>query len=62
MIDLKKERIKKGMTQEQLADEVGVIRQTISNIECGIARPSVETAQAIAKVLEFEWTLFFPAV
>lgn len=59
MIDLKKLRTEHGMTQEQLAEAAGVIRQTISNIECGLAKPSVETAKAIGKALEFDWADFF---
>ena len=59
MIDLKKTRENAGMTQEQLAEKVGVIRQTISNIECGVALPSIPTARAIAEVLEFDWVDFF---
>lgn len=59
MIDLKKARTEKGMTQEQLAEVVGVVRQTISNIECGLTLPSITNAQAIAQVLGFDWTNFF---
>lgn len=59
MIDLKAKREAKGMTQEQLAEKVGVVRQTISNIECGLALPSIPNAQAIAQVLEFNWADFF---
>lgn len=59
MIDLREKRIAKGLTQEQLAAEACVVRTTISNIECGIMRPSVETAKLIAKALDFEWTAFF---
>lgn len=59
MVDLKKIRTEKGMTQEQLAVEAGVIRQTISNIECGIALPSVDTAKAIGEILGFDWAEFF---
>ena len=59
MVDLKKIRESAGMTQEQLAEKVGVVRQTISNIECGLALPSVNTAQTIARVLEFNWADFF---
>ena len=59
MVDLKTIRAERGMTQEQLAEEVGVIRQTISNIECGVSLPSVETAKAIGKILEFDWAEFF---
>ena len=47
------------MTQQELADEVGVIRQAISNIECGIAKPSIPTAQKIGKALDFKWSKFF---
>lgn len=59
MFDLKQKRINKGMTQEQLAKKVGVVRTNISNIECGYTRPSVDTAKLIADVLEFDWTEFF---
>lgn len=59
MIDLKKARTEKGMTQKQLAEAVGVVRQTISNIECGLTLPSITNAQAIAQVLGFDWTNFF---
>ena len=61
MIDLKKRREAAGMTQEALAEKVGVVRQTISNIECGLAFPSVPVAQAIAEILEFNWFEFFTA-
>ena len=59
MLDLRKVREASGMTQEQLAEKVGVIRQTISNIECGLSMPSISTARAIAEVLDFEWIEFF---
>lgn len=62
MIDLKKRREAAGMTQEALAEKVGVVRQTISNIECGIALPSVSTALAIAEILDFNWFHFFSSV
>lgn len=59
MVDLKAKREAAEMTQEQLGNKVNVGRTTISNIECGIRLPSVETAQAIAVVLGFKWTDFF---
>lgn len=59
MVDLKKLRQEKGLTQEQLSEAVGIGRTAISNIECGITRPSVDSAKRIAKVLEFDWTMFF---
>ena len=59
MINLKKAREDKGLSQTALAEAVGVIRQTISNIECGINRPSTELAIKIGDVLEIDWTQFF---
>lgn len=59
MIDLKQKRIDAGLSQQQLADECHVVRQTICEIERGVNRPSVETAKLIAEVLGFKWTDFF---
>lgn len=42
-------RLKKGVTQEDLADEVGVTRQTVIAIEKGNYVPSVLLALKIAK-------------
>ena len=59
MINLKKARDDKGLSHTELAEAVGVIRQSISNIECGINRPSPELAIKIGDVLEIDWTQFF---
>lgn len=59
MVDLRKIREAAGMTQEQLASECDVVRQTISNIETGVSRPSIGTAKLIAKALGITWTDFF---
>lgn len=59
MIDLKTIRLNHKMTQDELAEKVGVVRQNISNIECGLTKPSVRTAKAIAEILNFTWTDFF---
>ena len=40
------------MTQQQLADEVGVTRQTIAAIEAGKYSPTLELAFRIANVFE----------
>lgn len=58
-MDLKSERVKKGLTQQQLADDVGVDRTLISKLESGDSAPRVPTAKKIAKVLGFEWALFY---
>ena len=39
------------MTQQELADRVGVTRQTILSIEKGNYNPSVELAMRLARVL-----------
>lgn len=59
LINLKEVREAKGMTQQQLASECNVVRQTICSIELGFTKPSIPTAKAIAKTLDFEWTKFF---
>lgn len=46
--DLKVWRAKADITQEELADEVGVSRQTINSIERGRYDPSLELAFELA--------------
>lgn len=58
-MNLKFEREKKLLTQQQLADMINVDRTLISKIEGGNATPSVPTAKKIAQVLNFNWTLFY---
>lgn len=45
-------RLVEGMTQQELADRVGVTRQTILSIEKGKYTPSVALALALAEILE----------
>ena len=56
---VKSARIKKKLTQQELAERVGVNRQTISMIEMGVNKPSVELAKKIGQVLKVKWYLFF---
>lgn len=48
-----------NMTQEEVAERVGIARTTYAMIETGKRNTSVENVKKIAKVLNFEWTLFF---
>lgn len=57
---LKNIRIEKGMTQKGVAEKVNIAQPSYHQIECGDNNPSVETAQKIAAVLGFDWTLFYP--
>ena len=52
-------RVAAGMTQQQLADAVGCIRQHISKIETGENLPSVQVAIKIGKVLGIEWPTLY---
>nr|WP_069649693.1 helix-turn-helix transcriptional regulator [Caloranaerobacter ferrireducens] len=49
---LKLARIEKNLTQEQLAELVGVTRQTIGLIEKGKYNPTLKLCLKIAKVLD----------
>ncbi len=52
-------RKRKGLTQQQLADALGVNRVSIARIEAGTQSPSMTTALRIAEVLgESVETLF----
>lgn len=57
--NLRETRIAAGLTQEQLASKVYVVRQTISNIENGRIMPSLELAKAICDELNCTWDIFF---
>ena len=51
--------LRKGYTQTQIAEAVGITQQMYSAIELGERRPSVEVAKKIAAVMGFNWTRFF---
>ena len=55
---IKELRIKKGMTQEELADKTEVSARTIQRIENGEVDPRAYTLQMIAKALEVDYNLF----
>ena len=58
---LKQIREAKGYEQKDVADKINKTQAYYSFIESGDRNPSVESAQRIAEVLEFDWTLFFPS-
>jgi len=58
-LQLQNIRESKKMTQQEIANLAGVDISMISKIESGLRRPSVELAKKIAKVLDFDWTLFY---
>lgn len=42
-------RIKKGESQEQVANAIGITKQTLSGIETGYRAPSIEVAVSLSK-------------
>ncbi|HTF97119.1 MAG TPA: helix-turn-helix domain-containing protein [Cellvibrio sp.] len=56
---VKKLRLQRGWSQEQLAELVGVSVRTIQRIERGLT-PGLETAKALASVFEVELSTFMP--
>lgn len=55
---IKELRLKKGMTQEELADKTEVSARTIQRIENGEVDPRAYTLQMIARALEVDYSLF----
>ena len=51
-LNLKVARVAKDLSQQELADKVGVSRQTISAIEKGDYNPTIKLCIAICKVLD----------
>ena len=45
-------RTRKGLTQGELAERVGVSRKTINTVENGVFTPSTTLALKLARVLE----------
>lgn len=56
---LKEARTSKEMTQEQVADECGIVRSYYTMIENGTRTPHPDIAKKIADVLGFDWTKFY---
>jgi transcriptional regulator with XRE-family HTH domain len=56
---IKKLRISKDYSQEEMADELGLSKSGYNKIETGVTDPSAKRLQAIAKILEVDITAFF---
>lgn len=56
---LKEYRLKSGLTQEKTAQLSGISRSYYTHIEQGNKTPTVSVSKDIAKILEFDWILFF---
>lgn len=56
---LKEIRLRKHLTQQEVADRAGVQRAYYTMVENGTRTPSVAVAKSIGKTLGFDWTIFF---
>ena len=45
-------RIKKGMTQKQIAEKIGTKQSAIARLESGTVNPSIDLLQKVAGVLD----------
>lgn len=52
-------RNKKGLSQMQVAKQIGVSQQMYNYIENNKRSPSTKLAKKIADVLNFSWTKFY---
>lgn len=52
-------RIKKRLSQNQVAKQIGVSQQMYNYIENNRRNPSTKLAKKIADVLNFSWTKFY---
>lgn len=55
-LKVKFERLKKGLSQEELAFQAGVNKNTIWKIETGKVSPTVETLAKIAEALGIDFS------
>ena len=51
MSKMKEARLRAGLSQQELADKVGVSRQTVNAIEKGEYNPTIKLCRAICRAL-----------
>lgn len=57
MANIKELRTKKGLTQQQLADETGITLRTIQRIENGEVNPSLHSLNNLSRVLNTDLSI-----
>ncbi len=55
-------RLKRGMTQQILAEKMGTKQSVISRLESGRANPSISVLQKLARALDTELEIKFVAI
>lgn len=56
---IKSARTECGLTQQELADQCGVIRQTITEYEAGRIEPSIRSIKKISEATKVPMSYFF---
>ena len=59
--NIKAVRLRRGMSQQELADAIGVTKSTISKYEKGQREPKYNVLRGIAAALGVDWTDLVPA-
>ena len=54
---LKKARLKKGMTQKELADLLGCEFSAVSKWECGTSVPKLRVLEEVARILNVKFVI-----
>lgn len=49
---LKEIRLKRGVSQQEIADSLGLARNTVSGYETGVSEPSIENLIKLADILD----------
>ncbi len=57
---IKTERMKKGLTQEDLAEQIKATTKTIQRIESGKVKPRAATLRALTEILGINWDQIAP--
>ncbi len=60
--NLKQERKLCGLTQQELADKMGISQQQLSQWECNKFEPTVSSIVAIAKALDVSFDELFDGI
>lgn len=58
-LNLKRARLNRGWSMEELAEQIGCSKQTISNYENGKRNPDSQTLQKIGNILDLDFEYFF---
>jgi len=60
--NLKRERKLSGLTQQELADKIGIKQQQLSQWECDKFEPTVSSIVALAKALDVSFDDLFDGI